>query len=149
MPQMMIIQPFFKNLSPKIEDLSNENQIIGGYFNLVLNIDMDKRGGRQTTNFKSQEVRRNWCEQTDLRLHLEITASSGSNFHLVKKKQTTKIVCHLDFSGFICFSRRGQQFWNVIWVTTPTTLPLDSPLWYMKIKEGQDTGNLTATLSMT
>ena len=41
---------FFLNLSQKIEDLSNENQIIGGDFNLVLNIDMDK-GGRQTTNF--------------------------------------------------------------------------------------------------
>ena len=57
---------FFLNLSQKIEDLSNENQIIGGDFILVLNIDMDKRGGRQTTNFKSQEVLRNWCEQTDL-----------------------------------------------------------------------------------
>ena len=57
---------FFLNLSQKIEDFSNENQIIGGDFNLVLNINMDKRHGRQTTNFKSQEVLRNWCEQTDL-----------------------------------------------------------------------------------
>ena len=50
---------FFLNPSQKIEDLSNENQIIGGDFNLVLIIDMDKLGGRQTTNFKSQEVLRN------------------------------------------------------------------------------------------
>ena len=86
---------FFLNLSQKI-DLSNENHIIGGDFNLVLNIETDKRGGRQTTNFKSQEVRRNWCKQTDLIDFCILQHPEGQTVTWYRKK----IICHLDFLWF-------------------------------------------------
>ena len=86
---------FFLNLSQKIEDLSNENQIIGGDFNLVLNIDIDKLGGRQTTNLKSQEVLRNWCEHTDLIDIWRLQHPADQTFTWYTKK-----ICRLDFFWF-------------------------------------------------
>ena len=39
-----------------IENLPNETRIIGGDFNLVLNLELDKKGGHDRTNFKSKAI---------------------------------------------------------------------------------------------
>ena len=41
---------YFENIIGIIENIPNDNRIIGGDFNLVLNLEMDKRGGRQQTH---------------------------------------------------------------------------------------------------
>ena len=57
---------FYLDLCQNIENLSNETRITGGDFNLVLNLELDKKVGCNRTNIKSKEIANNWCEQTDL-----------------------------------------------------------------------------------
>ena len=46
---------FFAKIVDFLMDFNCEEIIFGGDFNLVLNLEKDKRGGKQTTNFRSRE----------------------------------------------------------------------------------------------
>ena len=50
---------FFVELMDQVEQLPNDNRIFGGDFNIVLDMELDRKGGAKTTHFKSQEVIRN------------------------------------------------------------------------------------------
>ena len=50
---------FFVELMDQVEQLPNGNRIFGGDFNIVLDMELDRKGGAKTTHFKSQEVIRN------------------------------------------------------------------------------------------
>ena len=56
---------FFKEVRNKIEGLPNDNRIIGGDINLVLNLDLDKKGGNYSTHTKAQKIVIEWMESTD------------------------------------------------------------------------------------
>lgn len=57
---------FFRNIMGKIENMPNDNRILGGDFNLVLQLDVDKQGGRYATHRQAQEVLLNWMADEDL-----------------------------------------------------------------------------------
>ena len=57
---------FYTEVIQQIEYIPNDNRIIGGDYNLVLGLENDKKGGRMTTNKKSQTLINNWMEETDL-----------------------------------------------------------------------------------
>ena len=62
---MLMIQVFLR-LSLNLLDFECDEIIIGGDFNLVLNIDMDKKGRLARTNSKSQEIVNDFAAQFDL-----------------------------------------------------------------------------------
>ena len=51
---------FFIELVQTIDALPNDHRIVGGDFNFVLDLDMDKYGGRKTTKINSQTLIKNW-----------------------------------------------------------------------------------------
>ena len=57
---------FFIDLIHNIESLPNDNRIVGGDFNLVLDLTVDKRGGRNITKQMSQTLIKNWMDESDL-----------------------------------------------------------------------------------
>ena len=50
----------------QVEQLSNDNSIFGSGFNIVLEMELDRKGGAKTTHFKLQEIIRNWIENYEL-----------------------------------------------------------------------------------
>ena len=57
---------FFEELYTLLGDFDNNNVIIAGDFNLVLNVRLDKRGGRATTHEKCRKYLLNMMEDLDL-----------------------------------------------------------------------------------
>ena len=57
---------FFQHLINEIECIPNDNRIIGGYFNLVLNIEKDECGRKTETHKRSNEMIKAWMEETGL-----------------------------------------------------------------------------------
>ena len=57
---------FFNNLMDQIEELPNDHRIIGGDFNVILDLEQDRKGGSKTTHLKSQEILHQWFEDKDL-----------------------------------------------------------------------------------
>ena len=57
---------FIIEVRNKVESILNDNRLIGGDYNLVLDLMLDKKGGRNTTHIKSQEKIKDWMESTDL-----------------------------------------------------------------------------------
>ena len=49
-----------------IEQFDNNSRIIAGDFNLVLDLDMDKKGGLPRTNFKSREILQLYMEEAEI-----------------------------------------------------------------------------------
>ena len=49
-----------------VESLSNDHRIIAGDFNLVLDLDLDKYGGRKVTHQRAADVVKTYMEDTDL-----------------------------------------------------------------------------------
>ena len=47
---------FYNELLEKVEQLPNDHRIFGGDFNVILDLDKDRKGGSKTTHFKSQEI---------------------------------------------------------------------------------------------
>ena len=85
MLQMKMAQ-FFLDLCQNIENLPNETRIIGGDFNLVLNLELDKNGSRYRTNFKSKEIVNNWCEQKELVDIFRLQNPDSQKFAWYRKK---------------------------------------------------------------
>lgn len=57
---------FFIETFHDIAKLSKDNVILGGDFNLVLDLDIDKRGGRNTTHLKARQVIKDFMEDLSL-----------------------------------------------------------------------------------
>ena len=87
---------FFENIINIIENIPNDNRVIGGDFNLVLNLDLDKKGGRHQTHNKSQAVIHTWMEDTDL---IDIWRVKNPNLFKFTwhKNNPNPIFCRLDF----------------------------------------------------
>ena len=56
----------------KIEELANSHIIVGGDFNFVFNIKMDKLNGNATTNFKCRNIITNWMKKPTSRIYGEL-----------------------------------------------------------------------------
>ena len=50
----MIVLIFFKEIDTKLNQFQCDSIICGGDFNCVLNLSLDKKGGRMQTNFKAR-----------------------------------------------------------------------------------------------
>ena len=59
-------QDFFNEFIDSIESIPNDNRIVGVDWNVVLDLNMDKEGGQQTTHFKAQKILKDWCDETNL-----------------------------------------------------------------------------------
>ena len=57
---------FFSNIGDLIDNFENVNLLIGGDFNLVLNVNLDKKGGRPSTHEKCRKFVINMMEDRDL-----------------------------------------------------------------------------------
>ena len=57
---------FFKDISFYLQDFQCDEVIIGGDFNLVMDIKKDKRGGRASTHKNSVEEVKEICETWDV-----------------------------------------------------------------------------------
>ena len=57
---------FFQHLKIEIECIPNDDRIIGGDFNLVLNIEKYKCGRKTETHKRSNEMIKAWMEETKL-----------------------------------------------------------------------------------
>ena len=57
---------FFKECFKTIEHFDNNSKIIAGDFNLVMDLDMDKKGGIARTHFKSRETLQLYMEEAEI-----------------------------------------------------------------------------------
>ncbi len=57
---------FFKQCIETIDSIENITRIIAGDFNLVMDINLDKKGGKPVTHFKAREVLQTYMNDTDL-----------------------------------------------------------------------------------
>jgi len=57
---------FFNQVFEMIREFDNEYIVLGGDFNLVFNVDIDKKGGRPVTHEKSKLCLLGWMEELDL-----------------------------------------------------------------------------------
>ena len=57
---------FFTSVFSQLLDFKGEKIIVGGDFNLVLDVDKDNKGGLARTHKKSREVITNFFENLDL-----------------------------------------------------------------------------------
>ena len=86
---------FFKNCVEMIEQFENNSKIIAGDFNLVMDLDMDKKGGLSRTHFKSRDILKTYMEEVEL-------VDIGRERHPDIKKYTwhklkpSPIFCRLD-----------------------------------------------------
>ena len=76
-------------------DFECDEIIIGGDFNLVLNIDMDKKGGLARTNSKSQEIVNDLAAQLDLIDAWRIINPDSRKY--TWRRRRPEISCRLDF----------------------------------------------------
>lgn len=87
---------FYIELIREIEALPNDYRIIGGDFNLVLDLNLDKMGGRNITNRKSQILIQNWMDDSDL-LDIWRFHHPDSRLYTWHRKNPSKVFCRLDF----------------------------------------------------
>ena len=95
---------FFELFFDHLYDFECDEIIIGGDFNLVLNIDMDKKGGLARTHLKSQEMVKDRAAQLDL-VDAWRTINPDSRKYTWRRRKP-EILCRLDFflvsQGLMC-----------------------------------------------
>ncbi len=57
---------FFNDLTTLIDNIENVTRIIAGDFNLVMDLDIDKKGGRPVTNKKARDVLQTYMSDSNL-----------------------------------------------------------------------------------
>jgi len=79
-----------------IRNMEGENTILCGDFNLVMDLQMDKKGGNQTTHFKCRSALKEWMEEENLYEIWRVKHPSAKTFTW---RSNTKpfIFCRLDF----------------------------------------------------
>ncbi len=86
---------FFTDFIEKIESVENENKIIGGDFNLVMNVTDDKKGGNPKTHEKALGILKAWCEDGEL---IDIWRQQHPDtFQYTWKQSKPRVFCRLDF----------------------------------------------------
>ena len=87
---------YFSSLRQKIESIPNNDRIIGGDYNLVLNLLLDKRGGKNTTHIRAQNLILQWMNDTEL---VDIWREQHPNeeTYTWSQKNPTPVFCRLDF----------------------------------------------------
>ena len=86
---------FFELFFDHLYDFECDEIIIGGDFNLVLNIDMDKKGGLARTHLKSQETVKDRAAQLEL-VDAWRTINPDSRKYTWRRRKP-EILCRLDF----------------------------------------------------
>ena len=88
---IQIFTTFFEHLT----DFNCEDIIVGGDFNLVLDVEKDKKGGLARTHYKSLEVINNFSENLDL---VDVwTALNPNSLRYSWRQRKPEIHCRLDF----------------------------------------------------
>ena len=87
---------FYIEVIQHIESLTNDNGIIGGDFNIVLNILIDKKSGTMNTNKKSQILINNWMEETEL-VDIWRFQHLDSRKYTWCRRNPSPVFCRLDF----------------------------------------------------
>ena len=87
---------FFIDVIQKIESIPNDHRIIGGDFNLVLDLDADKYGGLRTTHLKSQCAIKSYMEETDLVDMWRQQHPNEKKFTWIRRNPNI-MFCRLDF----------------------------------------------------
>ena len=87
---------FFETLIQRIEILPNDNRILTGDFNLVLDVNIDKKGGNNTTHFSAQQIIKTYMEDTDLTDVFRFLHKDKPIFTWFRKVPSF-IACRLDF----------------------------------------------------
>ncbi len=86
---------FFKNAFTLLENIENSTKIIGGDFNLVMDIKLDKKGGAPSTNFNARDIVATYIEEAeiiDIWRHMH-----PDDFKFTwKRTKPTPIFCRLD-----------------------------------------------------
>ena len=101
---------FFKNLFDHLKDFKCEEIILGGDFNLVLNIEKDKKGGLPRTHQNALKVVKQACEELDLTDIWRTLNPESQRFTWRRRKP--EIQCRLDFflisSSLICDTNQAD-----------------------------------------
>lgn len=87
---------FFIDVIHQIESIPNDNRIIGGDFNLILDLNLDKKGGQKSTHKKSCTLVKNWMEETEL-VDIWRLQHPDSHMYTWNRKRPSPIFCRLDF----------------------------------------------------
>ena len=77
---------FFTSVFSQPLDFKGEEVIVGGDFNLVLDVDKEKKGGLARTHKKSREVITNFFENLDLIYACRVLNPESSRFTWRQKK---------------------------------------------------------------
>ena len=86
---------FFLNFFDHLNDFQCDEVIIGGDFNLVLTLDMDKKGGLAKTHTESVKTLKNFCAQFDLLDAWRVLNPDTRRYTWRRKRP--EIQCRLDF----------------------------------------------------
>ena len=88
---------FFLDLIEHVEGIENDNRVIGGDWNVMLDIHKDKRGGLQQTHQSSQNIILNWMEETDLVDIWRLNNPQDFRFTWKRTQPPPGIYCRLDY----------------------------------------------------
>ena len=80
----------------QIENIANDNRVIGGYHNFVLNVNKHKREGNPVTNTNTQELVQAWMEESDL-VDIWRMKNPDTFRSTWRRKNPTPIQCRHDF----------------------------------------------------
>ncbi len=86
---------FFKKCAEVIEKCDNVSKVTAGDFNLVMDIDLDKKGGRPVTNFNAREVLETYMGQADL-IDIWRVHHPTDKIYTWKRLGKAPIFCRLD-----------------------------------------------------
>ena len=87
---------FFKSVDTELDNFQCDNIIYGGDLNCVLNLSLDKKGGRKYTNIKSQNEIRNFMVKRDL-VDIWRFNNPGKFQYTWKSNDKPPILCRLDY----------------------------------------------------
>ena len=87
---------YFEKIRDEIESIPNDKRIVGGDYNLILDLLKDKKGGTNKVKVKSQKVVSDWMENTDL-VDIYRYLNPDSLTYTWSQKRPTRVFCRLDF----------------------------------------------------
>ena len=88
---------FFLDFIDHIESFDNVTHIIGGDWNFVLDLNIDKKGGLPQTNTLSSDIVKTWMEETDLIDIWRQAHPDDFKFTWKRLRPLPGIFCRLDF----------------------------------------------------
>lgn len=89
-------EEFYKNIIHCIENFPNDNRILCGDFNLVLDINIDKKGGLKQTNYNSQRIIKSYMSETEM-VDIYRHIHGDKKVYTWFRKVPSLIACRLDY----------------------------------------------------